>query len=627
MQHDSLDGRFVVERRAGEGGMGAVYRAIDLATQRPVALKVLLTAHREQQTSRFEREAQLLAELSHPGIVRYVAHGLTARGGLYLAMEWLEGEDLGSRLRARGLTTEETVRLADRVADALGYAHSRGVVHRDIKPSNLFLVGGDLDGVRIIDFGVASAASGMSLTRTGTGIGTPGYMSPEQVRGARDVTPAADVFALGSVLYECLAARPAFVGDNVLALLAQLLHEDVPRLSTLVPGLAPPLEDLVHRMLDKAPAMRPANGHAVLAALRAIAAGSPELGPRERVTLRRPRPRPKWIAEVTCPSCYWTGPQEMPAGAHGRIPVTCAKCNHAFELDATIGCEIDRDLDLASLDEPALAAADRAAPTISSAGASVGAIASPSTGPVGGSQADAAVPRSPAGAGGARSQAATADPHAELDLAPSSNGPALELDLQDDRPANRAVEPDTVSPDLPAAAHVAARAAVPIARNEPARPRSPARARAKLQAANLGRRAAAALVDALIVYGVQGALWRWWLTNARGRLVAAGAGPDELQRLGWIAFGLALALAMVSATYFVVPTAVWGQTLGKKLFGLRVVGDDGEIPSIGRAALREVAGRWLSMLCCGLGFAMAWLDVERRSLADRVATTRVVDAD
>src|SRR5262249_4258990 len=157
-------------------------------------------------------------ELHHPGIVRYVAHGFTSAEQPYLAMEWLEGEDLSVRLGHHPMTIRQTVTLAQRIADALGAAHDRGLVHRDVKPSNIFLPAGQVERAKIIDFGIVRMGrSARPSTRTGLMLGTPGYMSPEQARGMRGVDCRADIFALGCVLFQCLTGEPAFSGDDEMA--------------------------------------------------------------------------------------------------------------------------------------------------------------------------------------------------------------------------------------------------------------------------------------------------------------------------------------------------------------------------------------------------------------------------
>ncbi|HEY4119115.1 MAG TPA: serine/threonine-protein kinase, partial [Byssovorax sp.] len=264
---DVVAERFEIERLAGTGGMGAVYRAKDRLSGEPVALKTL-RADAGDFNRRFTREARVMMDLRHPAVVRYVAHGETSSGEQYLAMEWLEGKDLHARLREKGLTLTETLTMMTRVADALGAAHARGVIHRDIKPGNLFLVGDDCAKVKILDFGIAHQAAATRLaTRTGAMLGTPGYMSPEQARGDRSIDARADVFSLGCVLYKCLTGRAPFAGEDLLAVAAKLLFEDPARVDELRPEVPRSIADLVQSMLSKTPGQRPANGAAVAAHL------------------------------------------------------------------------------------------------------------------------------------------------------------------------------------------------------------------------------------------------------------------------------------------------------------------------------------------------------------------------
>ncbi|UQA56002.1 serine/threonine-protein kinase [Polyangium aurulentum] len=271
---DRVDGRFEILRRAGSGGMGEVFQGKDLETGALVAVKVMLTPSSGDR-ARFEREADALAELRHPAIVRHVARGNTANGDPYLVMEWLDGEDLAGILRERTLDPGEALLLARRVAEALAEAHAHGMIHRDIKPGNLFLVGGDCANVKLLDFGVAWRGGATRMTRTGMLLGTPGYTAPEQARGDEELTPAIDVFALGAVLFEALSGEPAFRGDSVIALLAKLVFDDPPRLRDLVPGIPSQVEALVERMLAKDPAARPRDGAALLDAIDAVAPSAP----------------------------------------------------------------------------------------------------------------------------------------------------------------------------------------------------------------------------------------------------------------------------------------------------------------------------------------------------------------
>jgi hypothetical protein len=247
--------------------MGTVFRALDRMTGVPVAVKVMDTRQDEQ---RFQREARLLAQVGHPAVVRYVAHGTTKEGSLFLAMEWLEGEDLADRTRRGGLVLRESLAVIKRVADGLAVAHERGVVHRDLKPSNIFLVGGDPGHAKILDFGVARDVRAARATQTGALVGSIGYMSPEQAAGAQTVDARSDVFALGCVLFELLTGRPAFDGDSFVAVLGKVLRADVPSVREIRPELPPAIDELVARLLAKSPDDRPADARAVGAALEAL---------------------------------------------------------------------------------------------------------------------------------------------------------------------------------------------------------------------------------------------------------------------------------------------------------------------------------------------------------------------
>jgi eukaryotic-like serine/threonine-protein kinase len=264
-----LSERFEVQQQVGAGGMGQVFRGRDLASGEPVAIKVLSDT-RGQRPERFAREALLLAELVHPGIVRYIDHGETAASELFLVMEWLDGEDLDARLKRGPLTISETVRLAARVAEALGVAHARGVVHRDLKPSNLFLPGGQIDQVKVIDFGIAQREGRSQITKTGVLLGTPEYMAPEQARSHGAIDARADVFTLGCVLFECLTGAPPFQGDSPIAVLGQLLFGQAPRISDLRLDVPEDLDALIAQMLAKDPALRPSDGTNLAAALAAL---------------------------------------------------------------------------------------------------------------------------------------------------------------------------------------------------------------------------------------------------------------------------------------------------------------------------------------------------------------------
>lgn len=266
--------RFRIEQLARSGGMGEIYVARDDRTDKRVALKVL-RALDPAMVDRFEQEARVLAKLTHPAIVEYVAHG-HEQGGLFIAMEWLDGQDLANELERGPLPVAKSIEIASRVAWALEWAHEQGVVHRDIKPSNIFIVNGRPEGLKVLDFGIARLTGESAVvTGTGTVMGTPAYMAPEQARGAREVDSRADVFALGCVLFECVTGRRAFPGEHPMAVLAKILFEDPPRLSTLAGSTVPAeLEKLVAAMLSKNPESRPRHGGEIYKELERIRNGS-----------------------------------------------------------------------------------------------------------------------------------------------------------------------------------------------------------------------------------------------------------------------------------------------------------------------------------------------------------------
>jgi tetratricopeptide (TPR) repeat protein len=262
--------RFILEREISSGGMGTIFRARDREGDGIVALKVIRGKH-PADIERFTQEAAVLASLRHPGIVRYIAHGTTSDGERYLAMEWLEGEDLSARLARKALSIGESVALMRRAAHALAFVHARGVVHRDIKPSNLFVVDRDVEQLKVVDFGIAlPSPEAPRLTRTGVLVGTPGYMAPEQIQARPSYDPRADVFSLGCVFFECLADRPAFDGQHPMAVLAKIILDDLPRLRDLQPDVPEVLDALIARMMAKAPEERPADCAEVAAELDRI---------------------------------------------------------------------------------------------------------------------------------------------------------------------------------------------------------------------------------------------------------------------------------------------------------------------------------------------------------------------
>ncbi|MFO0737357.1 MAG: protein kinase [Labilithrix sp.] len=268
-----LAGRFVIEREVGRGGVGIVYRAQDEMTNAPVALKVIAIPGVDAgEEARFGREGRVLAGLSHPGIVRVVAFGQLEEGHPYVAMEWLDGEDVQQRQKRKPLPFVKCLEIAAQVADALAYAHGVGIIHRDIKPSNIFLIGEDPGelSAKLVDFGVASAEDAR-LTRTGAIIGTPAYMAPEQARGDAEVDARADIYGLGATLFEMIAGRPPHVGPTPIAILARLVTTPAPRLGEVFTEAPVSLDDLLCEMLATHPEERPTRAADVAMRLRQIA--------------------------------------------------------------------------------------------------------------------------------------------------------------------------------------------------------------------------------------------------------------------------------------------------------------------------------------------------------------------
>ena len=267
---DALAERYRIERELGAGGMATVYLAHDLKHDREVAIKVV---HQELAAAlggeRFLAEIKTTARLQHPHILPLLDSG-EACGTLYYVMPFVAGESLRDRLnREKQLPIEDAIRIAREVADALGYAHSHGIVHRDIKPENVLLQG---NHAAVADFGIALAvqsAGGTRLTQTGLSLGTPNYMSPEQAMGDKTIDARSDIYALGAVTYEMLTGEAPFTGATVQAIVAKVLS-DRPRPPSMVRDTVPPeVEAAVLKALAKLPADRFASASAFASALTA----------------------------------------------------------------------------------------------------------------------------------------------------------------------------------------------------------------------------------------------------------------------------------------------------------------------------------------------------------------------
>ena len=280
----TLDGRYFVERKLGEGGMGVVFAARHAVIERPLAIKVLKReVMRDTATiKRFVQEAQAASRIGHPNIVDVTDFGTTPDGMTFSVMEYVDGQTLGAAIRhGAPFAKERAIRIAVQIARALGAAHDKGIVHRDLKPENVFLLDRDNrpDFVKIVDFGIAKVAplpganpDEPRLTRAGSVFGTPEYMAPEQAAGRSDTDGRVDVYALGILLYEMLTARVPHRGDSTLRTLAMQMLDPIVPPSQVRPDLELPaaLDDVVMRALAKKREQRLQSMNELIAALEGL---------------------------------------------------------------------------------------------------------------------------------------------------------------------------------------------------------------------------------------------------------------------------------------------------------------------------------------------------------------------
>jgi len=274
-----LAGRYELRRLVGRGGMGAVFAGLDLETGREVAVKRLRKSRADDDAvaRRFLREARNASRIGHPGIVRVFDTGTDERGGLFLVLELLRGQDLGRALSEGALTLGDVWRVAIGVLDALDAAHSVNIVHRDIKPENIFLHEGSdrVPQAKLLDFGIAKEqgpSAETKLTTTGVVMGTPHYMSPEQARGA-PLDGRSDLWAVGVLLFRAFAGHTPFQEENYNVLMARMLTEEPPRLRDLMPSLP----ECILRAVDGALRKRPKERFESAARMRDVLLDGEEL--------------------------------------------------------------------------------------------------------------------------------------------------------------------------------------------------------------------------------------------------------------------------------------------------------------------------------------------------------------
>ncbi|HKQ72041.1 MAG TPA: serine/threonine-protein kinase [Polyangiaceae bacterium] len=268
-------GQYTLEEKIGAGGMGEVYRARHAMLRRPTAIKLLAGEVSSAQLSRFEKEVQLTALLTHPNTISIYDYGRTPEGTFYYAMELLEGLTLEELVEGHGPQPPgRVIRVLAQACGALDEAHNAGLIHRDIKPANIFLCqrGGMPDVVKVLDFGLVKQLESdgeVQLSNVNSVIGTPLYMPPEAILSPDKIDRRSDLYALGAVGYFLLSGVPVFTGKSIVEVCSQHLHsEPVPPSERVTEPVPPDLEKLVLRCLAKDPAARPASAHELLTALR-----------------------------------------------------------------------------------------------------------------------------------------------------------------------------------------------------------------------------------------------------------------------------------------------------------------------------------------------------------------------
>ena len=261
-----LDGKYEIVKLIGEGGMGTVYEARHLLIKRRLAVKFLHSQYvsSDEVITRFQREAQAAAAIGHENIIEVTDMGLSPKGAPYIVMEYLDGVDVRCLLDNEGaLGPVRAAGIMVQALSALDAAHRAGIIHRDLKPENIFLTerSGRKDYVKLLDFGISKFRSletegAKGLTQTGTVLGTPYYMSPEQARGDQDLSSVSDIYSMGVILYQMVTGRLPFDAPNYNALLVKILTEDPEKPEDLAPGLPQEIADTINKAMDREPENR-----------------------------------------------------------------------------------------------------------------------------------------------------------------------------------------------------------------------------------------------------------------------------------------------------------------------------------------------------------------------------------
>ncbi|HEY2736683.1 MAG TPA: serine/threonine-protein kinase, partial [Polyangiales bacterium] len=255
-----IDGRYAVEARIGEGGMGIVYRARHVGLKKPIALKLMRSdqAHDPDVVQRFVQEARASSAIGHPNIVDISDFGATQDGAIYFAMEYLQGHSLAQAMLRGPLARERALSILIQIASALAAAHARGIIHRDLKPDNVFLTREpeNDDFVKVLDFGIAKVKNAAAkITRTGAVFGTPHYMSPEQAAG-QPVDPRSDIYSLGVIMYQLFVGQLPFEGESFIGVMEKHRFEAPLAPSARVPALRGTIEQIILKAMQKKPEAR-----------------------------------------------------------------------------------------------------------------------------------------------------------------------------------------------------------------------------------------------------------------------------------------------------------------------------------------------------------------------------------
>lgn len=421
---DEIRGKYRLLRVIGEGGMGVVYEALHLALKQRVAIKLLHPSRdAERDTLRFLREGRAAAQLRSHHVARVLDVDAVPEVGPFLVMELLVGRDLDSELQRRGrLGLSEAVDYLLQACDALAEAHERGIVHRDLKPSNLFLCDvGDERILKVLDFGVSKLSDEPNVTLTHTALGTPLYMSPEQIRNSKEVDHRSDLWALGVILFELLTGRPPFEGAPT-AVSVAIAVDPPPWLSTLRTDVPPELERIVMRALEKQPDQRFASVGELAAALHPFASDPQRPG---RLLLSalphtlRPESsgsRPGTPSTITGSSRREVGEITANAGRRPRLAVYALAAGGVVFLGAVVALALGTASRVPpstpASAQPSVAAAAAAATTADPAGA-----ATPAAPTVAPRVAAVGAPQAPKRRSGGRPAASVSPPRATAPIA------------------------------------------------------------------------------------------------------------------------------------------------------------------------------------------------------------------